>query len=138
MTAENIPIPVRAVVPMIRVVDIDRSVAFYRLLGFDIGNFVPPEGPMSWVWLYARHAANWKLGPNLMLTRSDCAIDVEAQRVLFYLYARDLVALREKLLAAGIAAGEISYPEYLPEGEFCAADPDGYTLMIAQAGQDTP
>jgi hypothetical protein len=38
----------------------------------------------------------------------------------------------------GIAAGEVGFPEYLPQGEFRVLDPDGYTLMIAQSGDDTP
>jgi hypothetical protein len=42
------------------------------------------------------------------------------------------------LLAHGINAGEITYPEYLPQGEFRVVDPDGYTLMIAQSGPTTP
>lgn len=130
--------PVGALVPMVHVREIDRSVAFYRLLGFEIGNYVPPEGPMTWVWLYAPKAPDWKDGPNLMLTQSARAIDADAQDVLFYLYAADLPALREGLLAAGVPAGEIDYPEYLPAGEFRLTDPDGYTLMIAQAGPDTP
>ena len=130
--------PINAIVPMIHVEEIGRSVAFYRLLGFEIGNYVPRSGPMHWAWLYAPKAPDWKRGPNLMLTRAECAIDAHAQEVLFYLYAADLVALRGALLAAGVAAGEITYPEYLPEGEFRVADPDGYTLMIAQAGDTTP
>lgn len=130
--------PIGALVPMIHVHDIDRAVSFYRLLGFEIGNYVPREGAMTWVWLYAPEAPNWKRGPNLMLAQSARAIDVDAQDVLFYLYAADLPALREHLLAAGATPGEISYPEYLPAGEFCLSDPDGYTLMVAQAGPDTP
>ena len=129
---------IRAIVPMIHVLDIARSVAFYRLLGFEIGNCQPREGPMHWAWMYAPTAPDWKRGPNLMLTRSECAIDVEAQSVLFYLYAWDLPALRDRLLAADIKAGEISYPDYLPEGECRVPDPDGYTLMIAQTAADTP
>ena len=129
---------ISGLVPMVHVLDMERSVAFYRRLGFEIGNYVPREGPMHWCWLYAPKAPDWKRGPNLMLTRSPCAIDVEAQEVLFYLYAADLPGLRERLLAAGISAGVISYPDYLPEGEFRVADPDGYTLMIAQAGEGTP
>ena len=58
--------------------------------------------------------------------------------VLFYLYAQDMKALRNELLAKGLAASEITYPPYLPEGEFRLEDPDGYTLMIAQSGQETP
>jgi catechol 2,3-dioxygenase-like lactoylglutathione lyase family enzyme len=130
--------PIGALVPMIHVRDIERSVPFYRLLGFEIGNSVPREGPTTWVWLYAPGAPDWKRGPNLMLTQSSRAIDAAAQDVLFYLYAADLTTLRERLLAAGLAPGEIAYPEYLPAGEFCLADPDGYTLMIAQSAPDTP
>lgn len=130
--------PITALVPMIHVLDMERSVEFYRLLGFEIGNYQPRAGPMHWAWMYAPKAPDWKRGPNLMLTRSECAIDVESQEVLFYLYAADLPALRQRLLGAGIKAGEISHPEYLPEGEFRVGDPDGYTLMIAQAGDTTP
>jgi hypothetical protein len=130
--------PITGLVPMIHVLDMERSVQFYRLLGFEIGNCVPREGPMHWAWMYAPTAPDWKRGPNLMLARSECAIDGGAQEVLFYLYAAELPALRERLLAAGIEAGEIAYPDYLPEGEFRVADPDGYTLMVAQSSVDTP
>ncbi len=47
----------------------------------------------------------------------------KAKTVPFYLYARDLKWLREKLLADGFSPSEISYPEYLPEGEFRLQDP---------------
>lgn len=130
--------PISGLVPMIHVADVDRSAQFYRLLGFEIGHAVPPVGPKHWAWLYAPKAADWKRGPNLMVTRSDCAIDAGAQEVLFYLYAADLKALRSHLLASGIEAGEIAYPDYLPNGEFRVHDPDGYTLMIAQSAADTP
>ena len=73
-----------------------------------------------------------------MLTRSECAIEPEEQRFLFYLYAADLKGLRKTLQDAGIKVGDVEYPEYLPEGEFQVLDPDGFTLMIAQAGEGTP
>ena len=130
--------PITGLVPMIHVANVERSAEFYRLLGFEIGNFVPPAGPMHWAWLYAPKAADWRRGPNLMLTRSARPIDPNVQDVLFYLYAADLEPLRSLLLAKGIGAGEISYPEYLPNGEFRLQDPDGYTLMIAQSVADTP
>jgi len=132
------PAPISALVAMIHVAEVERSAAFYGLLGFDVGNFVPAEGPMQWAWLYAPTASDWKRGPNLMLARTARPIDPGTQDVLFYLYAADLAALRGQLLAAGISAGAISYPEYLPAGEFRVQDPDGYTLMIAQSGADTP
>jgi catechol 2,3-dioxygenase-like lactoylglutathione lyase family enzyme len=130
--------PVSALVPMLHVADVERSVEFYRLLGFEVGNYVPPTGIKAWVWLYAPQAADWKRGPNLMLTRSECAIDAQAQDALFYLYARDLRSLHSTLVQNGINASAISYPEYLPAGEFRIEDPDGYTLMIAQSAADTP
>ena len=130
--------PISALVPMIHVEDVARSAAFYRLLGFEIGNYVPPTGPMHWAWLYSVKADDWKRGPNLMLTRSSRAINADAQEVLFYLYAKDLKSVRNVLLANGVAAGNIDYPDYLPDGEFRVFDPDGYTLMIAQAAADTP
>jgi hypothetical protein len=130
--------PITGLVPMIHVGEVERSAEFYRLLGFEIGNYVPHAGPMQWAWLYAPRAADWKRGPNLMLTRSACPIDANAQEVLFYLYAADLKSMRNTLLANGIEAGEISYPEYLPNGEFRVQDPDGYTLMIAQSAANTP
>ena len=111
---------------------------FYRLLGFEVGHFVPPTGIKEWVWLYAPQAADWKRGPNLMLTRSGCTIDAQAQEALFYFYARDLESLHSALVANGVAASEITYPAYLPAGEFRIEDPDGYTLMIAQSAADTP
>ena len=123
---------------MIHVEDVKRSATFYRLLGFEVGTFVPPIGPMQWAWLYVPKAADWKRGPNLMVARSTCPIDVTAQEVLFYFYATDLKALRRDLTATGIEAGEIAYPDYLPKGEFRLKDPDGYTLMIAQSAADTP
>jgi catechol 2,3-dioxygenase-like lactoylglutathione lyase family enzyme len=130
--------PVSALVPMLHVADVERSVEFYRLLGFEVGNYVPPIGIKEWVWLYAPRVADWKRGPNLMLTRSRCAIDGQAQEALFYFYARDLGSLHSTLVANGVAATEITYPEYLPAGEFRIEDPDGYTLMIAQSAADTP
>lgn len=130
--------PISGLVPMIHVADVERSAAFYRLLGFEIGNFVPPAGPMHWAWLYAPKVADWKRGPNLMVTRSECAINAAAQEILFYLYAADLKSLRSSLLTSGVDASEISYPDYLPNGEFRVQDPDGYTLMIAQSAADTP
>jgi catechol 2,3-dioxygenase-like lactoylglutathione lyase family enzyme len=130
--------PINAIVPMIHVADVQRSADFYRLLGFEIGNRVPPIGEMGWAWLYAPAAPDWRRGPNLMLTRSECALDPGLERVVFYLYATDLKGLRGSLLERGVSATEIDYPEYLPNGEFRVQDPDGYTLMIAQSVADTP
>jgi hypothetical protein len=137
-TSRSTAAAITGLVPMIQVQEMDRSIAFYRLLGFEVGNYVPREGPVHWAWLYSPAAGDWKRGPNLMLTRSECAVDADAQEVLFYLYATDLPVTRAMLLEHGFRVSEITYPEYLPEGECRASDPDGYTLMIAQATMNTP
>lgn len=132
---------VTSIVAMIRVADVIKAAEFYRNLGFEIGNAVPTEGPpYHWAWLYQPGAANWKTGANLMLVAGGAVESAETRRrlILFYLYVRDLPSLREQLGTKGIEAGDIQYPEYLPQGEFRLEDPDGYTLMIAQAGPDTP
>jgi hypothetical protein len=51
-------------------------------------------------------------------------------RVLFYMYTSDLEALRTRLLAEGVAPGPISRPPYMPKGEICLTDPDGYTVLV--------
>lgn len=150
--------PINALVPMIRVTDVERSAEFYRLLGFEIGNYVPREAPpMHWAWLYQPEAPNWKTGANLMLVRSEEVRGKEVRGeeargnevhgndgldhdlpLVLYLYAADLVALRQHLLHAGIKVGEIGYPEYLPKGEFETHDPDGYTVMLAQSYEKSP
>ena len=133
--SESRVVPVTGLVPMIHVADPERSIAFYRLLGFEVGNRVPPAGPIGWAWLYQPNAANWKHGANLMITKSEREIKADAQDVLFYLYATDLKATCKQLMAEGVRVSEISHPEYLPEGEFRTADPDGYCLMAAQSGE---
>jgi catechol 2,3-dioxygenase-like lactoylglutathione lyase family enzyme len=134
--------PISAITAMIHVGDIERSAEFYRLLGFEIGNYVPREcPPMYWAWLYQPNAPNWKTGANLMLVRrreGPARLDREAPQVLFYLYAHDLKALRAELVAKGLKPGEIEYPEYLPQGEFSLRDPDGYLLMIGQSYEQSP
>jgi hypothetical protein len=49
--------PISGLVPMIHVADVERAAAFYQMLGFEIGNFVPREGPMHWAWLMIAQSA---------------------------------------------------------------------------------
>jgi catechol 2,3-dioxygenase-like lactoylglutathione lyase family enzyme len=129
---------VTGLVPMIPVLDVERSVEFYKLLGFAVGHRVPREGRMNWAWLFAPNAPDWRRGPNLMLSRSESTIDPAVRSVLFYFYASDLVALRQELQRAGQNPGPIKYPDYLPKGEVAIHHSDGYCLMIAQSDADTP
>jgi hypothetical protein len=135
---ERLVAPLTGLVPMLPVQSVERSAAFYALLGFAVGNRVPATGEMGWAWLYAPNVLDWRRGPNLMLTCSECVVEPPSQPILFYLYATDLVALRDELVRAGQNPGAICYPAYLPRGEFKLSDPDGYQLMLAQSDKDTP
>jgi catechol 2,3-dioxygenase-like lactoylglutathione lyase family enzyme len=131
--------PITGVVPLIHVADIERSAAFYRLLGFEIGNYQPRTGEKSWAWLYAPQVSDWRRGPNLMLTRGEEKPgEVRPGTTTLYLYAADVVAMHATLVANGVTPGAIAYPDYMPEGEFGVRDPDGYHLTIAQTGPETP
>jgi catechol 2,3-dioxygenase-like lactoylglutathione lyase family enzyme len=134
---ENTP-TITGLVPFLPVRDVERSAAFYQLLGFEVGNRVPREGKMGWAWLYIPQAADWRRGANLMLSCSDREGELANRGTLYYHYATNLVLLREKLIAAGHQPGAITYPDYLPKGECRILDPDGHTLMLAQSDADTP
>ena len=134
---ENTPV-ITGLVPFLPVRNVEQSAAFYQLLGFEIGNRVPREGVMGWAWLYTPEAPDWRRGANLMLSCVDREGELGSHGTLYYLYAADLVSLREKLIAAGLKPGPITYPDYLPKGEFEIKDPDGHTLMLAQSDTDIP
>lgn len=115
----------RNLVPMVFVADVERSMAFYKHLGFEVGNTFPEEGATkpTWAWLHCGEA-------QLMLAEADKEIVADQQRVLFYLYTDDVAAARALLVEAGLNPGEISNPFYSPRGEFELKDPDGFVLMI--------
>lgn len=117
------PIPFRNLTPMAFVRDVEACIAFYRTLGFDIGNTVGEPVP-NWAWLHSG-------GAQLMIAKGTAPVVAAEQAVLFYLYVDDVAAKHAELAAAGIAVGEITTPFYNPRGEFRVVDPDGYTLMIA-------
>jgi hypothetical protein len=115
----------RQLVPLISVADVERSIAFYQHLGFEVGNTFVPEGATkpAWAWLQSRNA-------QLMLSAALKPIVAEQQSVLFYLYTDDVSAARVSLVETGLSPGEIRTEFYAPRGEFELVDPDGYVLMI--------
>jgi ketosteroid isomerase-like protein len=117
--------PVSELVPFAQVADIDRSVAFYRLLGLTVRETYEHDGQLVWASMAHARAA-------LMLAQSEGPIDPRAQGVLFYLYAPDLDGLRDHLVAHGLTAGEIVDGSPGPKREMRVTDPDGYCLMVAQ------
>jgi len=111
-------------VPMASVADVERSIAFYRHLGFEVGNTFAPEDATkpSWAWLQSSHA-------QLMLSAANGPV-AGKHSVLFYVYTEEVAAARSSLLEAGLNPGEITTPFYAPRGEFQLVDPDGYIIMV--------
>jgi catechol 2,3-dioxygenase-like lactoylglutathione lyase family enzyme len=110
-----------ALVPMAFVADVARSVAFYQKLGFEVCNRIEDQ----WAMMESAEA-------RVMFSRASEPVDATQQAVLFYLYTRDVKALRQGLLAKGVAVSEIKHPDYMEEGEVRVEDPDGYVLLIGQ------
>jgi hypothetical protein len=118
---------IQGLIPMAHVADVQRSVAFYNLLGMEVrGSLRNPQGILQWVHLSSAQA-------DVMFTRATDPVIASQQAVLFYLYSPDLIALREHLLANSVTVSSIAYPDYMPKGEIRTEDPDGYVLLIGQA-----
>jgi catechol 2,3-dioxygenase-like lactoylglutathione lyase family enzyme len=116
---------INRLIPFVRVVDVERSVAFYRHLGFTVRDVAEYRDRLSWASLQSGDA-------EIMLEGTYGPSDPDRQRVEFYLYSRELGALREQLLRAGIEPGPITDGSPGPREEMRVTDPDGYVLMIAQ------
>jgi catechol 2,3-dioxygenase-like lactoylglutathione lyase family enzyme len=117
---------VNDLIPFVHVSDLPRSIAFYELLGFEVGDTYEVDGELRWVALQHAHA-------RIMLELASAPIDPRQQAVLFYLYADDLDWLRDRLLAHGLRVGPIRDGSPGPEREVRISDPDGYCLMIAES-----
>lgn len=113
---------------MAHVADVTRSIKFYRQLGFEVRNTFESDGQLAWAWLASGEA-------HLMVTRTARPMNADAQDVLFYLYAPDVAAYRDALLARGVNAGPLKHPFYAPDGEFRIDDPDGYSLLVGQSAE---
>ena len=112
-------------IPFVRVVDVEGSVAFYEHLGFEVQDVARYKDRLSWASLKNGAA-------EIMFEGTYGPPDPDHQRVQFYLYSHDLAALRAHLLAAGINAGPIEDGSPGPREEMRVSDPDGYILMVAQ------
>ena len=124
-TAEPPPEPVTSLVPFVHVADVERSSAFYALLGFVVGRSHGPARRRDWASLASGEA-------RLMVARSDEALSPADQGVLFYLYVLDLDGLQRHLRAHSVQCGPIRDGSPGPKREMRVRDPDGYCLMIAE------
>lgn len=117
---------IQGLVPMAHVADVQRSVDFYQLLGFEkVSDFVH-SGIMRWAHLQSGKA-------DLFVALASDPVSAGLQGVLFYLYSPDLVGLSDHLLGNGVQVSAISYPFYMEKGEARVDDPDGYCLLIGQS-----
>ena len=113
-----------ALVPMMPVTDMNRSMAFFQTLGFAIGNSYSDEDGLNWAWLHCGSA-------QLMLNRAASPIQASHTSSTLWLYCDDLEGTHARLAKEGLEVGEISYPFYNPRGEFHVHDPDGYAVFFA-------
>jgi glyoxalase/bleomycin resistance protein/dioxygenase superfamily protein len=116
---------VAGLVPFVHVVDVERSIAYYGLLGFAVRDTYAVQDRLDWAYLESADA-------KLMLAHADEPVDPDRQGVLFYLYTDDLLALQQHLRAHGERAGAIRDGSPGPKEEMCLRDPDGYCLMVAR------
>jgi catechol 2,3-dioxygenase-like lactoylglutathione lyase family enzyme len=112
-------------IPFVQVADVNRSIAFYELLGFAVTDTYAHDGELDFAALEGGSART-------MLVRAGGPIDPRQQKVRFYLYTEDLDALRSHLIGNGISAGPIVDGTPGPRREMTVRDPDGYCLMIAE------
>lgn len=110
---------------MIFVADVQRSIEFYKSLGFGVANTYEPQGKLCWAWMERGKA-------RIMLSLSGRPANAGAQDVMFYLYVLRVAEYRDGLIAQNVKVGELQYPFYSPKGEFRIDDPDGFTLMVAE------
>jgi hypothetical protein len=131
---------VEGLAPFVHVADVERSLAFYEQLGL-VRQGTHAEGGRT-VWGSMRNCQ-----AHIMFAQADPPIVEELQGVLFYLYSKDVRALRAHLVACGLrdasgppepgvlahgAVFPIRFPFYMPAGELRVHDPDGYCLLIGQ------
>ncbi len=125
--AEAAKPPIVGLIPLAHSADLQRTVDFYKHLGLEVrGGLRNPEGEQQWMHLSSGRA-------DLMFSQASDPVIAGHQAVLYYLYASNLVSLREDLLAKGIKVSAITYPQYMRKGEVRVEDPDGYVLLIGQA-----
>ncbi|HEY1777123.1 MAG TPA: VOC family protein [Solirubrobacteraceae bacterium] len=116
---------VSRLIPFVRVVNVEQSVAFYEHLGFEVQDTAMYKDHLSWAAMRSGDA-------EIMFEGTHGPPDPDHQRILFYLYSHDLAVLRAHLLGVGIEAGPIEDGSPGPREEMRVTDPDGYVLLIAQ------
>jgi catechol 2,3-dioxygenase-like lactoylglutathione lyase family enzyme len=113
--------------PMMHVADIERSIRFYELLGFEIVDTDRCQ-PLGWARMHCEGGA-------VMFLRAENPVNASAHSVMLVMYTPDLAGLREQLLAGSVKVPPVKYPEYMPSGEINLSDHDGNIVVIAHWGK---
>lgn len=117
--------------PMLHTASVERSIRFYRLLGFELVDVEGAEGcPFAW----ARMRTEDGSAIMFLLGEEGHAVEPEKQGVMLVLYAPALAQLREQLVAAGEKPCPIEHPPWMPSGHIFLRDPDGYGVGVNQWG----
>ena len=111
------------VTPGLHVADVERSLRFYALLGFEVIDVDRDGVGIGWARVHCEGGA-------LMFLRAEEPAAAGQDRFFLYLYTPDLPALRDRLAAEGVEVGPISRPPYMPSGELRFRDPDGYAVLV--------
>ena len=117
------PDRVSDLIPFLHVADVERSIAFYQQLGFEVDDTYELNGRLDWASMRAGSAA-------LMLARAQGPIEPRGGR--HFLYAADLAGLRERLIQTGSEPPEIEDGTPGPKKEMSICDPDRHLLTIAE------
>jgi catechol 2,3-dioxygenase-like lactoylglutathione lyase family enzyme len=89
---------------VLHVADMQRSLRFYTLLGFDTIDTQGEDGRVHWARLHCEGGA-------LMLLLAEEPSPSGAHGLMLYMYTPDLESLREHLLANGLEVSTIRHPE---------------------------
>lgn len=110
--------------PVLYVNDIDRSQAFYALLGWSVLR-TGGDGAASWRYLGSgEHTI-------LLAAVQPRLITVELP-LLVYFYVDDLEAALRSLAEGGFQTERVGYPDHAPGGEARVRDPDGNVVLLGQ------
>jgi catechol 2,3-dioxygenase-like lactoylglutathione lyase family enzyme len=126
--AQSPPHAIVDLVPFILVADVERSIPFYEILGFEVVKRYQPNARLEFAGLEATPSAK------IMLARVDEVPETGPDALtpgFLYLYTTDLEGLRARLLEAGHQADEIEDGPG-PNRQMCVRDPDGHGHMAAE------
>jgi DNA-binding MarR family transcriptional regulator len=115
-------------IPFTRVADVDRSVDYYGRLGFVVDGEFIKDGKRQFASMHAT-----KVSASRIFFQCSCApIDADQQKIFFYCWTDDVVALHARLAKEGYEPGPIESPDHMESGEFTMRDPDGYLIAVGQ------